>query len=720
MSVIQRIQERYAKLMAIIIALALIIFVVMLAFENGGRLFRGGNSTSIGRVNGQSIEYADFQKKVDEQENSMQSNPYGGGSGPMLQERAIEGAWNQEVNETLLNSELRKLGIKVGKKEMGDILYGPNAPDDIKKSFTDPQTGQYNGRAAKQNIDQILKMKSGTEKQLKERDQLIAYIDYLENKRLNDKYSSLFANSVNYPRWFIERQNADNSQIAKVSYVREFYSVTNDSTIKISDKEIEDYISKHKKDFKQEESRGIAYVTFSALPSSADTADAKTKILTLKPQFDTIKNTQEFLAAQGVTNFYDGYINDSIIKVPFKDSIFKLSVNGVYGPYLDGGSFTLAKLLGTRQQPDTVKARHILISTQQRDDATAKKLVDSIQKAIAGGANFDTLCLKYSEDPGKNDRATGKFNGGVYDKVTSGGMVPEFNNFIFGKPVGTKDVVKTDYGYHYIEILSQKGNSTAYKIAYLTKPIETSQETENNASNEAALFAGDSRDSKSFDANAEKLKAKGINKSFAADIKPMAFTVPGLGTKRAFVKNIYKASLGEVLEPEKVGDNYVVAIVTEVNEEGTTPVAKARPQIEPLLKNRKAAEKIKQKIGKITTLEAAAAALGGKPIETADSLRMSGAQSAFSARPLASESKVIGAAFNPSNKGKVVAEAIEGSAGVYVVRVDNVMATSLGDANVAEQRKARYQQQKQQEQYNPPTQPLRDAATIKDKRRDFY
>ena len=36
-------------------------------------------------------------------------------------------------------------------------------------------------------------------------------------------------------------------------------------------------------------------------------------------------------------------------------------------------------------------------------------------------------------------------------------MVPEFNDFIFGNPVGSKGIVKTEFGYHYIEILSQKG-----------------------------------------------------------------------------------------------------------------------------------------------------------------------------------------------------------------------------------------------------------------------
>ena len=245
-------------------------------------------------------------------------------------------------------------------------------------------------------------------------------------------------------------------------------------------------------------------------------------------------------------------------------------------------------------------------------------------------------------------------------------------------------------------------------------PIEASQETDANASNEATLFAGNSRDQKSFDANAEKLKSKGINKAFAQDLKPNDFQVQGMGVSRAFVKSVYDADLGDVLQPERVGENYVVAIVTEVNEKGTQSLAKARPLVEPLLRNDKKAEQIIKKIGAITTLEAVATALGGKTIETVDSLRMSGSQSTI----VSSEPKVTGAAFNPASKGKVIPQAIEGTSGVYVVKVNNVTATAIANANVAEQRKEKYQQAKMRGGY--PQQVLIEAADIKDNRSEIY
>jgi len=717
MSVIQKIQEKYAKLMAVVIAIALLTFVVMLAFENGGNLFQGGRNNTVGTINGKEIDVASFNKTIAQQEASMERQGYPSGNATRLQ--AIEGAWNQELSRIALTSELDKLGMQIGKKEMGDVLYGENAPQELKQQFTDPQTGVFNPQLAKQQIDQMLKSKQTPPEQ---RQNFNDYVDQLEFMRLNEKYISLLSNSSNFPKWMIEKQNADNSQLASVSLVREFYTSIPDSAVKISDKEIEDYISKHKKDYEQEETRSIAYVTFSALPTAVDTAATRERLLALKPALDTTNDLQQFLEAQGVKTYYNGYINGNNIQIAAKDSIFKIPVGTVYGPYIDGNTFALAKLVGVRTQPDTVKVRHILVATTQRDQsgqsmqvrdsASAKKLIDSIQTALNTGSNFDSVAAKVSDDPGSKDK------GGVYENVTSGGMVPEFNNFIFGNSTGTKGVVKTDYGYHYIEILSQKGGSSAYNIAYLALPIEASQETDANASNEATLFAGNSRDQKSFDANIEKLRTKGMNKAFAQEIKPNDYQVQGVGVSRSFVRNIYEAKTGEVLQPERVGENYVVAIVTETNKKGTQTAAKARMMVEPLLRNHKKAEQIQKKIGTITTLEAAAATLGAKPIETEDSLRMSESQSTI----VASEPKVIGAAFNPANKGKLVPQAIEGTSGVYVVRVNNVTATAVADANVAEQRKSKYQQAKMMGTYaaQQSLQVLTKAANVKDNRSNIY
>lgn len=722
MSFIQNIRDKYSKIAVVAIALALLGFILIDYITGKTRSSsRGGGSSIVGRVNGKSIGTGEFELLVNRQEEYMQQQ-YGQG-GDAVRAQAVEQAWTQEVNRILLGDEVDKLGMEIGKKEINDMLFGANPPEDLKRQFTDPQTGLYN---AGQALSQINEMKrKGTAEQ---KASFNTYIEQLEFLRLVDKYNALLGNSINYPRWYFEKQNSDNSQLAKISMVREVYAGINDSTIKVSEEEIQDYINKHKQDYKQEENRSITFVTFSAAPNSTDSAEARNKLLALKPEFDSVKDVKPLLAQEGANNnYYAGYIGKNVIKIAAKDSIFKTPVGHVYGPYLDGGSYVLAKVEAARQIPDTVKIRHILIATTQsdqqtgqvsqvRDTAEAKKLIDSVQTLIRNGANFDSVCARLSEDPGSKNK------GGVYDNVPSGQMVSEFNDFIFTNPVGTRGIVKTDYGYHYIEILSQKGNTTGYRIAYLPHQILASDETDKNASNRAIEFAADSRDQIAFDTNYEKkLKPLGITKQVAADITPSAAYVQGLGASRSFVKNIYKAKKGEVMQPDRVGDNYVVAVVSEINKEGTQTVNKARSIVEPILINKKKAEFIIKKLGKITTLEAAADILG-KKIETIDSLRMSGNGTHSTA--LGFEPRVNGAAFNPANKGKVVPEALEGQSGVYVIRVDNVTATSVASADVAEQRKNQYQQMKQNTE-NPqspafPANILKKSATIKDERSDRY
>ncbi|HEX7754985.1 MAG TPA: peptidylprolyl isomerase, partial [Niabella sp.] len=169
-----------------------------------------------------------------------------------------------------------------------------------------------------------------------------------------------------------------------------------------------------------------------------------------------------------------------------------------------------------------------------------------------------------------------------------------------------------------------------------------------------------------------------------------------------------------VIQPTRVGAFYVVGVVTEINKEGTMSPAKARMMVEPLLVNQKKAKMLIDKIGKVTTLEAAATTLKTQ-VETADSLRFN----AQTPTALGFEPKVIGASFNKENLNKVVPEPIAGTQGVYVIRVDNLISTPTETTDIDALRKMRYMQAKQQSQFQS-LQALREAADIKDFRSKFY
>ena len=718
MSVIQSIRDKYARISVVAIALALLGFIMMDAFSGRSNLF-GDNSTTIGSVDGEEIDYLDFEQKVRQQEAYQQSQGYP--TSAANRQQLLESTWNQEINQILLASEFEKLGLEIGKNELTDILFGKNPPQDLAQRFTDPNTGVYNAAQAQQLINQV---KNSRNQQ--EIDQLNQYLAGLEFSRKMEKYSSLLGNSIHFPKWLIEKQNTDEAQIASISYVAVPYASITDSSIKVTDAEIKEYISNHKEDFQQKESRTISYTLFDASATKADSAVVLQEVNDLKEEFITSQEPSVFLNRYGSTIKYnDGYTGRSQMQTAnqqmnmgYKDSILNLNRGEVFGPYVDGNAYVMAKMIDFKTLPDSATVRHILIQTVDPqagtmllDDSTAKQRADSINNALKGGANFESLVMQYSNDQGSVQ------NGGVYDYFPQGQMVKAFNDFAFENPVGTRGVVKTEYGYHIVEVLGHKGSQPYYKVAYFAKPIVPSNETENTVSNAAIQFAGDSRNLQAFNENFEKnLKGKGMNKMIATNIEPNAFTIEGIGTSRELVKAIYEADEGDVLQPIRVDDNYVVAAVTEVNEEGLASPGSARFRVEPILVNQKKAEVIKKKIGTISTLEAASTATG-QAIQTADSLRLSNTQNPA----LGFEMKVIGAAFNPANKGKVVPEAIEGQSGVYVIRVDNLSATPVQSADIEEQRRSLEMQMRQQMMYrNNPADVLKKAADIEDKRAKFY
>ncbi|MFN2458837.1 MAG: SurA N-terminal domain-containing protein [Chitinophagaceae bacterium] len=715
MSDIQKIRDKYARWAVIAIALSLLGFILMDAFSGRANIF-GGTSTTIGKINDKKIDYIDFEQKVKAQEEVARQQGYD--MGDAGRQQIIETVWNQEVTQTLMQDEFEELGLTVGKKELNEYLFGNNPPQDLRQRFSNPTTGEYNSLEAQQFINNIKKSGKAEDKA-----QLNEYLGSLETNRLMEKYTTLLTNTTYYAKWFLEKQNSDNSLIGGVSYISVPYGTISDSAVKVSNDEIEDYINEHKKEFEQkEETRSIAYVNFNAAPTAADSATVRTQVQDLKSQFLLATDQTSFIAQHGSQiPFFDGYVAKSKIQMPVKDSLFSLTKGAVYGPYLDGPNYVLAKMIDSKPLPDSVKCRHILLGTINPQtgqpimaDSIAKMRIDSIAAAIRGGANFDTLETRYTTDVSAHQQK-GVMTFSSTD-IQGPNFAKEFGDFILlsGKP-GDKQTVKTSFGWHYIEILEHQNVEAHYKIAYLAKPIVASTETDNAASNQANMFAGESRNLKAFNANWEKnLRSKGYNKIVAADIRESDYSITGIGASRPFVKAIFSADEGDVLQPERVADNYVVAVITEVNEAGVQSVSKARGLVEPILRNKKKAALIKQRIGTISTLESASAKIN-QPIQTADSIRFNGNNAVFGY-----ELKVIGAVFSSANKGKVVSEAIEGQAGVYVLRVDNITATPVVNANIEQQRQMLQMQARQAMMYRSPVQGLKAAADIEDNRAKFY
>ncbi|RPI53133.1 MAG: hypothetical protein EHM49_04665 [Deltaproteobacteria bacterium] len=163
--------------------------------------------------------------------------------------------------------------------------------------------------------------------------------------------------------------------------------------------------------------------------------------------------------------------------------------------------------------PESVKARHILLTVPEGADEKAWKEAESkardIKKKLKNGGDFAELAKEYSDDPGSKNK------GGDLGFFTKGRMVPEFESVAFSlKPGELSDPVKTSFGYHIIEAQEKKAASTK-TLAEVQAQIRQTLQREKQQQLQDALI--------------EKLKAKypvKVNKDLLAEDEPQESTAP--------------------------------------------------------------------------------------------------------------------------------------------------------------------------------------------------
>lgn len=107
------------------------------------------------------------------------------------------------------------------------------------------------------------------------------------------------------------------------------------------------------------------------------------------------------------------------------------------------------------QQPERVRASHILISFPPNADEAAKKdartKAAEVLKEVKAGKDFAALAKQHSTDPGSGP------NGGDLGFFQKGQMVPPFEQAAFAlKPGETSDLVESQFGIHIIRMVDRQ------------------------------------------------------------------------------------------------------------------------------------------------------------------------------------------------------------------------------------------------------------------------
>ena len=205
--------------------------------------------------------------------------------------------------------------------------------------------------------------------------------------------------------------------------------------------------------------------------------------------------------------------------------------------------------------PEQVRASHILLKTEGKDDATVKKQAEDLLAKVKKGADFSKLATEFSEDDAS------KVKGGDLDFFGKGQMVPEFDKAAFSmKPGEISDLVKTQYGYHIIK-LTEKKDATTKSLDEVRAQIED-QIKWDRAQTEAQRIADDVAKSLKQPADIDTFaKGRGLTVGESA-----LFTkdepIAGLGMAPAISQRAFELKDGEVSEAIRTPQGFAFITVT--------------------------------------------------------------------------------------------------------------------------------------------------------------
>jgi peptidyl-prolyl cis-trans isomerase D len=701
MGVMGFLRDRMGKILAFFIGFALFAFIISEVVRSGGSFFRDDRN-ELGEVSGEKVAYDDFNKKVDQ--NSAQFRQQSGQNNltPQITSYIQETTWNQVISQMILKKEVEKLGLVVSDDETKSMVSGDNPNPQIIQAFGDPKTGQLD----KNRLNTFLNNLAASKADDPLRQQWSDFITQMINAKLSEKYVSLVTNGLYVNSLEAKDDYEAKNKLANFKYVALEYASVPDSKITISDDDYKAYYDEHKGEFKNaQETRTFDYVSFNAAPSKDDTAAIKKQADKLAVAFKASTNDSLFVQINAETKApltfqHKGHLDPQLDSVMFNQS------NGfIYGPYLSNGSYKIAKLVDAHSEPDSVKARHILIDDKAIgvDKAIAK--ADSIKKLIEGGKSFADMAAMYSID--KNSAV----KGGDLGTFGRGAMIPVFEDAVFGGKKGDIKIVPSQFGVHLIQIEDQKGSSKVVKVAVVDVPLKASSATQTTVYSKAQGFLG-SLTKDNFD---EQVKKDGLTKKTAADVTGVALAFPGVDNGREVVRWAFNAEAGDFSDKVYIVDNqYIVARLTEIKPKGALSLDAVKKQIAPMVKN-----KVK---GKLLTDKLQAALNGSSGIDQVAQKAGSKVvplQNIVFANPVipgsSAEYKVIGTVFG--SQPNKLSKPVEGQQGVFVFILDSFTnPPSLTNAVREKQQIGQAMLQRADAQI---FEALKDKANVKDNRAKF-
>ncbi|MCC6752532.1 MAG: peptidylprolyl isomerase [Saprospiraceae bacterium] len=598
MGMISSIRKRL-WIVTVLMALALLGFIVM-DMTSGGSSSLIGNPDTVGSVAGEELSWREFQQTERVLYNNADVDYFG----------RKDYLWNQFIEKVILDKEAVHNGTGVGEAELQELQFGYNLSPVIQRNFRDPNTGQV-------NREQLNFFKQGLEDESLDpqyRDFWLVQQKQVIQDRMNAKLSNLVSRSLYMPNFMIERNQYESNLRLDFAYGLVSYNVINEEDVKIEESDYEAMRKEKEASIQtKEETRTVKLAVLDIIPSAEDSAILRDAVASKIETFKTTTDDSSYVVSN-LGTWDDAYKPAQELTPMLQEIAFLAPVGDVLGPYVDEGEYRITKILDRKALPDSVRASHILVRVQTRDQyLAAVSLLDSLRNLVeTGKGRFDSLAMKFSQDPGS------AIKGGDLGFTTPGKMVKPFNDAIFFQmKKGDLKMVLTQFGVHLIQLndAAYNTNTMGVHLATIGETIVPGDEVTNGLFDFAQTIIQENR---TLDALEQALVKDGryslevVGNLFENTYQVNKFGAFANNTVREIVRWAYlkNTQVGDVSpevydlqeETKKFTNKYVIAGLSEIVPKGIASIEPFRSQLKSEILKRKRFEMIKERIGEVKEL----------------------------------------------------------------------------------------------------------------------
>ena len=629
---------------------------------------KGEARQQIGEILGKKISVQDYQKLIDEYQSAIKFTMQRDNLTDQEVNQVNDQVWQQLVSNRVIEADAEKVGLTVTEKEIQNVLNEGTNPMLVQTPFVNQQTGRFDVNALKQFLDSYNKAKAAKSPQVEQMQAIYDYWLFVEKnlraQLLGQKYQALLASCVLSNKAEAKMAFKDNNEESQIQLASLAYSTVKDADVKVTDDDLKAKYAELKPAFRQNvETRDIKFVDFQIKASAADRSQVVKEMNDFQKQLASAEDPAAVVSKSGSEIPYLGLpvSNKAYQQYPdIASKIDSLSVGttGVVENAQDN-TLNIIRVLSKAQLADSIQFRQINIAAATPDEARAK--ADSIQKALAGGADFDALAKRYGQ--------TGEkvwFTGQQYEMAPSMNQDNRtfINALLNGEVNATQNLALTQ-GNIILQVLDKKAFTTKTTAAVIKKVVDFSKATRSNAYNKFSEFVAKSSTVADLEKNAPK---SGYQVQSLNDISTAEHYVGGIPGTRDALKWLFEAKQGEVSPLYECGNNdhLLVIALTAVHPQGYRSWDDT--QVKEILKREvikdKKAEKLMAKLKGVNSI-AAAQAKGAK-VSSVNQITF--AAPAF-VQATGSVEPALSGAVAGTAAGKFSKAPVKGNAGVYVFQV---------------------------------------------------